>query len=226
LAGKQLNVGRSFDAYEVVGVVIPGVVVAIMLTTEWPSLRALLSDKGLSIGDFGLFVLVAFVLGHLVQAVGNLVEAVVWLPHGLPTNWVRRLRQNLVTPDQRRSLEAAVAAMEGSEQDISAMGRREWLAVTTRAYGRLSHAGRTGRIDAANRAYGLSRGLAAALLVCFAWYGIAHTHDYLALSALAAALGAAVWRMRRAGTQYARALVLDFIDLDHAGGARPRAGGA
>jgi hypothetical protein len=155
----RLDVGRSFDAYEVISIITPGVVVTLMLVTEWPSLRGLLSDKGLSIGDFGLFVLVAFVLGHLVQAAGNLVEMIVWLPRGLPTNWVKSPHQSLVTPEQRRSLLEAVAAMEGHEQDIAAMGRRQWLAVTTRAYGRLRDADRTGRVDAANRTYGLSRGL-------------------------------------------------------------------
>jgi hypothetical protein len=215
LADRQLDVGHSFDAYEIIGIVTPGIVVALMLTTEWPSLRALLSEKGLSVGDFGLFVLVAFVLGHLVQAVGNLVELIIWLPHGLPTNWVRNPHQSLVTPEQRHSLEVSVGAMEGRERDISAMSRSQWLAVTTRAYGRLKDAGHTGRIDAANRTYGLSRGLAAAFLACLVWYGIAHTRDYAALSILAVAFGAAVWRMRRAGTHYARALVLDFIDLHH-----------
>ena len=97
------------------------------------------------------------------------------------------------------------------------MNRRQWLAVTTRAYGRLRDADRTRRVDAANRTYGLSRGLAAALLACLVWYVIVHTRDYAALSVLAVAFGAAVWRMRRAGTHYARALILDFIDLERTG---------
>jgi hypothetical protein len=213
LTDKPYDAAKSFDAYEVIGIITPGVVVALMLTMEWPSFRTLLSEKGLSIGDFGLFVLVAFVLGSLVQAVGNMIEPIIWFPSGLPTNWVRSTSQTLVTPDQRNALGVAVAKMEGSAPDISKIGRSQWLAITTRAYGRLRAAGRSGRVDFANRTYGLSRGLSAALLACLAWYAVAHRHDYTALLILAAALSAALWRMRRAGIHYARALVLEFIDL-------------
>jgi hypothetical protein len=118
-----------------------------------------------------------------------------------------------VTSEQRSALEAAVAKMEGTAQDLSKISRSQWLAVTSRAYGRLRTAHRSGRVDFANRSYGLNRGLSAALLACLAWYVVAHGHDYAALLILAAALCAAAWRMRRAGIQYARALVLEFIDL-------------
>jgi hypothetical protein len=152
-------------------------------------------------------------LGHLIQAVGNMIEPIIWFPSGLPTNWARSTRQNLVTPEQREALEAAVAKMEGTALDISKISRCQWLAVTTRAYGRLRTAGRSGRVDFSNRTYGLTRGLSAALLACLGWYAVAHRHDSTALLILAAALCAAVWRMRRAGIHYARALILEFIDL-------------
>jgi hypothetical protein len=84
---------------------------------EWPPFRTLVSEKDLSIGAFGLFVLVAFVLGHLIQGVGSVIEPIIWFPSGLPTNWVRSTSQRLVTPEQRSALEAAVAKMEGSAQE-------------------------------------------------------------------------------------------------------------
>lgn len=215
MADRPQDLAKSFDAYEIIGVITPGTVVALLLVMEWPSFRTLVSEKGLSVGDFGLFVLVAFVLGHLIQAVGNVIEPIIWFPSGLPTNWARsrRRRQNLVTPEQREALEAAVAKMEGTALDISKFSPSQWLAVTTRAYGRLRRAGRSGRVDFSNRTYGLTRGLLAALLACLAWYAGAHRYDSTALLILAAALCAAVWRMRRAGIHYARALILEFIDL-------------
>jgi hypothetical protein len=212
LADQSHDAVRYFDAYEIIGVITPGVVVALLLSMEWPSFRTMLGEKGLSIGDFGLFILVAFVLGHLIQAVGNVLEPIIWFPFGLPTNWVRGTNQNLVTPEQRKALEKAVAEMEGTAQDISRITRHQWLAVTTRAYGRLKMTGRSSRVDTANRAYGLSRGLSAALLACLAWYAVAHRPDYTALVILGAAVCAAVWRTRRAGIHYARVLVLEFID--------------
>ena len=222
MADQPRDAARYFDTYEVIGVITPGVVAALLLTIEWPSFRGMLGDRGLSIGDLGLFVLVAFVLGHLLQAVGNALEPVIWFPAGLPTNWTKPTTQRLLTPEQRNALERAVAQMEGKTQDIAKMNRRQWLAITTRVYGRVKKAGRSGRVDIANRAYGLSRGLSAALLVCFAWYAFAHGGDYTALLILGAAVCAALWRMRRAGVQYARVLFLEFIDLSAVAAAMPQ----
>jgi hypothetical protein len=218
LADKTSDTRKSFDAYEIIGVIAPGTIVALMITLEWPPFRTLLGDKGLSIGDIGLFVLVAYVLGHLVQAVGNIIEAAVW-PSGLPTYWIRTANQSLLTTAQRAAFEAAVAKMEGVTQDLTKLNRRHWLAITTRAYGRLKVADRSDRVDIANRAYGLSRGLAGALLVWLAWYGLVHSRDLPALLILTGALCASIWRMRRAGIQYARVLALEFIDLPLSSGS-------
>ncbi|OXE36689.1 MAG: hypothetical protein CGW95_06150 [Phenylobacterium zucineum] len=213
MADKPLDVAKSFDAYEVIGIMTPGVVVALALAVEWPAFRALLGDKGLSVGDFGLFVVVAFVLGHLIQALGNFIEPIIWFPCGLPTNWVRSPNQRLVTPEQRAAFERAVSAMEGVTYDFAKLSRREWYSITTRAYGRVWTAGRSNRIDGANRTYGLSRGLAAALLACLIWHAIAHQSAPQTLIGIGVALAAAVVRMRVSGVHYARALVLAFVDL-------------
>jgi hypothetical protein len=52
------------------------------------------------------------------------------------------------------------------------------------------------------------------LLVCLVWFAVAHRQDHTTLLVLALALLAAVCRMRRAGVQFARTLVLDFIELE------------
>lgn len=184
-----------------------------MLTIEWPGFRTLLGDKGLSAGDFGLFVLVAFVLGHLAQALGDIIQPLVWLPSGLPTNWLRRNRQELIEPEQHVAFLKAIEAMEGGTKDLSQIDRKKWYSITSRAAGRLRAAGRSGRIDIANRTYGLSRGLSAAFLGCLAWYGLMHRGESIKILLLAVCLFAAVWRMRVAGVNYARALALDFMDL-------------
>lgn len=203
---------KSFDAYEVVGVIAPGVIVTLLLALENPSLRSLLGKDGLSVGDFGLFLVLAFVLGHLLQALGNVLEVVVWPISGLPTNRARFAKTKLVTPAQRDALQAQVAAMEGDAKALETYDRDAWRAVTTRAYGVVRAAGRTIRIDNANRTYALGRGLTAAFGVCLVWYVVMHRQDWQTIAALAVMLAASVWRMRRAGVHYARALVLEFID--------------
>ncbi len=213
MADQLQDVAKSFDAYEIISVVTPGVVVTLFLAMEWTGLRALLGDKGLSIGDLGLFVLVAFVLGHLVQALGNVAEYPVWLFRGLPTNLVRSEKQTLISSTQRKALITAVTAMEGAPIDFKKTRRREWYAITARAYSRVQAAGRSAKVDICNRNYGLSRGLFAALLVCLAWYAVAHRDRIDALVGLTVALLAAAWRMHGAGIHYARSLFLTFIDL-------------
>ena len=44
---------KSFDTYEVVGVIAPGVVVTLLLALENPALRSLLGKDGLSVGGPG-----------------------------------------------------------------------------------------------------------------------------------------------------------------------------
>ena len=208
-----MDVAKSFDAYEVIGVITPGSVVTLLMALQWPEFRALLGQQGLSVGGLGVFVVTCFVVGHLVQAAGNLVDGLVWAARGLPTAWVRRPDQHLITPAQRDQLQARIAAMEPGVADIAALNRAAWRGVTARMYARVSAAGRTGRIDICNRTYGLSRGLAAAFLASGVWLtidaGKPTSHAVLAWSLSAVAL----FRMVRAGVHYARSLLIAFIDL-------------
>jgi hypothetical protein len=208
---------KGFDPYEIIGIIAPGTVIALLLAIELPLFRSLLGSEGLSIGDFGLFVLLAFVLGHLVQAVGNLIELALWGRSGLPTNLVRSDGQTLLSPAQCATLAARVTAMEGEAVDLATVARPAWRAITTRAYARVRAAGRAVRIDIANRTYGLCRGLVAALLLALLWCLYAHRDQPGLNVALALTIAAAAWRMRRAGHHYARALFLEFIDLDGGG---------
>ena len=129
----------------------------------------------------------------------------------------------MLTPAQRNTLQALVSSMEGIETDIATVDRVYWRAITTRAYARVLAAGRSQRIDISNRAYGLCRGLVAAILICLAWYLYAHNDQREVIVILIVMAGAAVWRMRRAGLHYARALFLAFIDLDTMAAPTPAA---
>ena len=205
---------KGFDPYEIIGIIAPGTVVALLVAIEAPLFRSLLGSEGLSIGDFGLFVLLAFVFGHLVQAFGNLIEFAVWPVSGLPTNVVRTSDQTLISAAQRKTLEAHVSAMEGEATDLATLTAATWRAITTRAYARVRTAGRSMRIDIANRTYALCRGLVAALGLTLLWCLYTHRDQLGLLIALFLMIVAALWRMRRAGHHYARALFLEFIDLD------------
>ena len=64
----------SFDAYEYVGVAVPGTLPTLAATILFPEIGALVGTYGIELGGLGLFLIMSFVVGHVVQAVGNLIE--------------------------------------------------------------------------------------------------------------------------------------------------------
>lgn len=204
---------KTFDAYEIIGVMTPGAVLALLMALQWPEFRSLLGQDAVSIGGLGLLVVASFVIGHMVQAVGNVVEAAFWALPGMPSAWVRSPKQTLLTISQRRQLESKVMALEPEITELASVGRKAWLGVTARLYTQVSAGGRAGRIDVCNRTYGLSRGLAAAFLLGAIW----SIYDDRSMSVQALLFVGltivALYRMFRSGRHYARALFLAFLDL-------------
>ena len=209
-----MDPSKTFDPYEVIGIITPGTVLGVLFVLEVPQFQELVGRNGIGVGGFGLFFLVAFVLGHLVQAIGNLLEPIVWLGAGLPTNLVRNPSQVLLSPAQRDTLAQKVNLMEGQPVDLQTVASKPWRSITTRAYARVRAAGKSHRIDISNRTYGLSRGLVAALAVSSGWFLYAHRDQERVVLVILVMLMAAIWRMRVAGLHYARALFLEFIDLE------------
>lgn len=208
-----MDTSKTFDAYEVIGVITPGTVVALLLALEWPELKELLGKDGLSLGDLGLFVMMAFVLGHLVQTLGNIIEEVLALIVEMPSSWVRKPTQKLLTDGQRDALLSKIAAMEGAPIDPLKIDKTRWRNIVMRAYSRVRAAGKSARIDAFNRTYGLFRGLSAAFIGALAWYAYAHPAAHQTLLVVAVLALAALWRMQRASINYARSLFHEFMDL-------------
>ena len=110
---------KQFDFYEFTGILAPGATVltgAILLFPGW-GLHALIKD--ISIGGMGVFVVLAYVLGHLVQAVGNGIESVWWkLWGGRPTDWVRTKPDCLLARSQLTALEKAINERQGDIPDL------------------------------------------------------------------------------------------------------------
>src|SRR5580704_15217416 len=77
--------------YEQVGIVIPGSVFLVGLLFYFPALNALMAKDGVTLGQFGIFLLLSYASGHLLAAVGNALEAAFWrVAGGMPTDWVTR----------------------------------------------------------------------------------------------------------------------------------------
>lgn len=203
----------TFDPYEYIAIITPGSVVAAGVALLWPEARALLAVEGVSLGDLGLFLVAAFVAGHLVQGLGNLAEFILWAPFGgLPSRWLRR-EGRLVAPAQRTTFLERVSTLCAVEAPQDLPGH-QFDGLIRQAYARLAAVGRTGRIDMFNRTYGLMRGLTAAFLLMAVWFLVARWPDpQYALVALGGALIAALraWRFAR---YYSREIVVELLGAE------------
>jgi hypothetical protein len=206
-------VAQSFDAYEYVGVIAPGSVVALGLIAQWPELRALIRIDGFSIGDLGAVVLAAFVLGHLVQGAGNILETVLWAPFGgMPSRWVLKPGR-LISKAQREALARRLPELIDQAVNLDEIRRSEMASLVSQIFSRVRSAGRADRIDAYNRTYGLMRGLTAAFLMLAVWLAATQWPElkYAGFALVAATL--AWFRAWRFGRYYGRDLYVEFLNL-------------
>jgi hypothetical protein len=152
--------------YEQVGLVIPGSVFLVGLLVYFPALNAFLGKDGVSVGQFGIFVLLAYAAGHLIAAGANLLEMVLWRPFGgMPTNWVTKANPGLLTPQQVTSIEGKIRSRFGiAIEGVVGMTDKVWFPMTRQMYADVAKNGKPDRIDTFNGNYGLNRGLSVATL--------------------------------------------------------------
>ena len=80
-----MKADKQFDFYEFAGIVMPGAILLVGLTQVSPKIAAIIPSKDMSLGSLGLFLILAYATGHLLQAAGNLVESVWWFFPGMPS---------------------------------------------------------------------------------------------------------------------------------------------
>ena len=208
---------REFDFYEFAGVILPGTMVIFFIAIFSQTFKSVLIGGKFDLGELGIFVLLAYIAGHLVQAVGNIWEPVFWkLQGGIPTSWVRNDDQELISVQQVALMKKLIP--ERLKLDLpfqlSQIPASRWRSITAQMYAAVQGASRSKRIDAFNGNYGLMRGIASGFLLI----GIAaiylHLHPLLKiLSAVFVLQCLAVFRMRRFGLSYARELFVQFVQL-------------
>lgn len=208
---------KELSFYEQAGLLLPGAILLFGLLLLIPELKPLFVDGGITIGGLGLFLLIAYALGHLVAAGGNLMEAVMWLPAGgKPTSWVRNPRRTrLLTPSQHEALVAKVNARLGLRLDaIRGLTKREWEGHFGLLYRDVLKAGDCPRLETFNGNYGLNRGLAAALVTLMVVAAARQPENWLwYVAALAVAFAGYAFRTIRFGLYWAREVYLTFLLL-------------
>jgi hypothetical protein len=136
--------------YEQVGIVIPGSVFLVGLLFYFPALNALMAKDGVTLGQFGIFLLLSYASGHLLAAFGNALEWLLWkVAGGMPTDWVTKTGgTSLLSASQIDAVQAKVNARFGSNlAKIPGMDRKTWFPISRQIYADVAKNGKPDRID-------------------------------------------------------------------------------
>lgn len=207
---------KQFDFYEFTGILTPGALFLSGLVYLWPEATRIDSFKDLSVGGLGIFVLLAYVAGHLVQTVGNIIEWVWWkIFGGMPTDWIRSGKKHLLAPAQLQKLHTVIQARLGLSlpENLEDLTSGAWYGITRQVYAAIAGAGRATRVDTFNGNYGLHRGLfaAALLIACLSLISPVTSEFMTGLLVGIAVLASS--RMHRFAKHYARELFVQFLQL-------------
>lgn len=150
---------KEFSFYEFVGILVPSTILLFSLNLIISVTHNInIVDFG-KIGETGIFIIVCYGFGHILQAIGNIFESIVWFIYGgMPTNWLNkknRFNSFLFEVDFNQRILNKIKLKFGD--DINDYGR-----IT---YNFLFIKEKTRRIDLFNGNYSLFRGLAVSFLI-------------------------------------------------------------
>lgn len=207
---------KQFDYYEFTAILVPGAAFLISLGVLFPDVFGERYLQTISVGDFGIFVVAAYVFGHIIQSFGNIYERIVWkFFKGQPTDWILAQNNRLFTAEQTKQLHDKIHKIMNVKLDGQS---RIMMPLTRQIYTILKRENKTGRIDIFNANYGLNRALAAALCAS-TLLSLFLLPDYWPLTVLLIVVAALLtYRMYDFGVCYARELYLEFLVNDDKGG--------
>lgn len=206
---------REFSFYEFTGVLLPGV--TLLLGVYWlvPESRVFVLNSEITTGAFGLFVLIAYLSGHLLNAFGNFIELIGWGASGKPTHWITHEKSRFLGADGGKELILAIEEITGRKiEDRTKLSRTETNSIRGQLYARLQLESRTRRIDVFNGNYGMFRGISSAFLAIAIYGLVSHGWKICAPEFYIPLLGAIVagYRCYRFGIHYASEIFWQTLD--------------
>ncbi len=218
------EVARVLSAYEYGAVIGPGALFLYGVMLLAPPASPLLNPSGLTVGDLGVFLILAFVAGQILQSAGNLLETAVWrISGGWPTERLL-LGRALSGGSGRDSRILNEVQIDGLRASLSKVLRYDvtfdarstpWDLIYRAMYAEISNTQRTSRIDSFNRSYGMLRGITVALaalgLIVIVVALPAKTSGFWMGGMLLALSVVTGIRMVRFGENYAMELVTEFL---------------
>jgi hypothetical protein len=206
---------KEVTLYDILGVLAPGTVFTVGMLTLYPDVAPIITRKEFTVGNFGLVILVSYISGNLVAALGHCLERLWWKVRcGSPTDRARKPGGSILTTREQEGVQRKLvqASIIGANEAIAGLATDDWRSVTRRIYTDLERRGVTRRIDLFNAQYGMNRGIAAALIVVICAIPIQFGFGYWRLQlVLSAGAALALHRMARFSRYYASELFRQFL---------------
>ncbi len=167
---------REFSFYEFVGILVPSVTLLCALVLMYHRVYGKAIVLFSSIGESVVFLIVAYGLGHIIQAIGNYFEKALWhFTDGMPTAWLTdsKRQKRLFGAEQATSILERVHSVFGISKKDFGSDVYNWLSIKAKVTEK--------RIDVFGGNYAMFRGLSIAFylisiallffnsLVCFIW---------------------------------------------------------
>jgi hypothetical protein len=206
---------KGFQFYEHAGIIIPGSCFLFGLFFVMRDVRQVFVHEDFPLSALVLFLLIAYAAGHLISDVGNIVEKLWWgVQGGMPMDWLTRTASFLISEKQRERLLILLRSrLDVDIPSVAGLDHRRWQPVVGLIQADLAATGRTGRIDIINANYGMSRGIAAATLIVAVLNLILNFRDWDTTLGFALAGAIALYGMHRLAINYAKEVVLQFLQL-------------
>lgn len=206
---------KQFSLYDILGVLAPGMVLTMGIIALYPDTIKVIPNKEFSLGDLGIVVLVSYVAGNLVAALGNLLEIPYWrFFGGQHTDLARRNNAQVIPVRQMVAVEVRLrgAGILKAEENTAGLTYGEWRGITRQIYAYVGARKMTQRIDTFNAQYGMNRGIAAGFLALIAMT-ILHSRFVLwkVQLILLICTALATYRMHRFSRYYAAELFRQFL---------------
>ncbi len=210
-----MKADKNFDFYEFAGIVMPGAILIFGLAQAETLIAQTIPLSDMSLGSLGVFLILAYAAGHLVQTLGGFLEKAWWYKHGMPSDWVLKDEFKLISSAQRSALASQLPAKLGLDEPInlSTTKKGEWFGYVRQMYAAVAAKSRASRIDTFNGNYGLNRGLCVSLILVAIVALIKEPSNWGTVILLLVGAVLAALRMHRFGKHYARELLVQFLQL-------------
>jgi hypothetical protein len=207
----------KFELYELLALILPGAVLLFGLSKLFPELMLFSFDKDFSAGAFGVFALLAYAMGHVVQVLGGGIEVIWRRLRGTPSEWMDNEKKQLIFGNQKAELETKIAKRLGIAHEnftLTNLTRKEWLNIIKQMRITVEIAGRTGRLDKFQAVYMMCRGLIASLIILafVSTLSVTLTYWYIPYVLLSFAI-ILFYRMSRFERASVRELFIQFLQL-------------